>query len=485
MYPGTLARAGVHAWPGSSETGRGTYFYAHAPVIRPADTRRLSWRLVMGALDVAWSPSALADRWATIFSDERPEFVALAVRARERHCERPDNGALRATLEAAPEWPWLVRALGARRTRPSFDRVPRELAPPPPWLGDVHRPRLLDDGELAQFLGIGVDELDRFCPRTEWRPRGEARVEHYHHRFVPKANGNRLLEIPKPRMKALQRRVLAGLLAPLPLHDACEGFVRGRSARTHAAHHTGRELVVRVDLADFFVSIARPRVRGFFATLGYPDGIARRLAALCTHAVPCSVLASAPGVPDAERSARWVTFAEPNLPQGAPTSPTLANLLAHRLDLRLTGLAERFGFVYSRYADDLTFSGSTMPAPTRARLLARIHAIVRDEGFAVNPAKTRAMGAHERQRVTGIVVNQRTTVPRREREALEAVLYNCVRHGPESQNRTGVADFRAYLAGRVGWVEHVDARHGAELRALFARIPWPPDSFVSGSGAER
>ena len=199
-----------------------------------------------------------------------------------------------------------------------------------------------------------------------------------------------MIERPKTRLKAIQRRILREILAWIPVHDAAHGFVRGRSARTHAALHTGRRVVVRLDLEDFFAGVAAARVFGIFRTAGYPEGVAHTLTGLCTNAVP-----DRESVAGHYRLAR--RLATPHLPQGAPTSPALANLAAFRLDRRLTGLADALGARYTRYADDLVLSSDHYLRTPQAV----IAAIATEEGFRVNAAKTRVMGHGSRQTVTG------------------------------------------------------------------------------------
>lgn len=163
----------------------------------------------------------------------------------------------------------------------------------------------------------------------------------------------------------------------------------------------------------------------------------------------------------------------PHLPQGAPTSPALANLCAYRMDCRLAGLAKRFGATYTRYADDLTFSGDHELRRTQLRLRKWVIRVVTEEGFTLNAAKTRVKSQSDRQTVTGLVVNVKPNVRRRDFDLLKAILTNCVRHGPASQNRDKLPHYRAHLQGRVAFVASIHAVHGAKLRAIFDRIAWP------------
>jgi retron-type reverse transcriptase len=165
-------------------------------------------------------------------------------------------------------------------------------------------------------------------------------------------------------------------------------------------------------------------------------------------------------------------LATPHLPQGAPTSPALANLAAFRLDRRLTGLALASGLRYSRYADDLTFSGPARLHRRRNQFESIATRIIRAEGFAVNEAKSTTQSAGGCQTVCGVVVNVRPNIRRTEYDRLRAILHNAAALGPASQNHNGVADFKAHLRGRISWVESLNPARGEKLRELLAEIDW-------------
>jgi len=165
-------------------------------------------------------------------------------------------------------------------------------------------------------------------------------------------------------------------------------------------------------------------------------------------------------------------YERPHLPQGAPTSPSLANLMAHRLDCRLNGLAKSAGAAYTRYADDLAFSGGEPFHHRVERFALHAAAITLEEGLAVNHRKTRMMRQGVRQQLAGVVVNRKPNLRRKDLELLEAVLFNCIRSGPMSQNRTGVANFRAHLEGRVGFVRMINPIRGLQFQALLQDIDW-------------
>ena len=235
-------------------------------------------------------------------------------------------------------------------------------------------------------------------------------------------------------------------------------------------------MILTLDLEDFFSSIAAGRVYGIFRGAGYPESVAHALTALVTNTVPPAIWRelrasrSTPSDGDEFRLGRRLAY--PHLPQGAPTSPALANLAAFALDRRLHGLAEAVGCVYSRYADDITISGPLRGTRRIARVRETIVAIAREEGFAVNRRKSRLVTRAGRQRVCGLVVNERVNVPRAEYDTLRAIVHNAVRRGPVSQNRAGVPDFRAHLLGRIAWVAQANPARGRKLRDGFARIDW-------------
>ncbi len=165
-------------------------------------------------------------------------------------------------------------------------------------------------------------------------------------------------------------------------------------------------------------------------------------------------------------------YAARHLPQGAPTSPALANLGAFNLDLRLEAAADSFKARYSRYADDLTFSGGAELLRGVDRLVALVGAIASNEGMAVNFRKTRVMGSGQRQQVTGVVVNRHPNLRRDHYDRLKATLHNCVRRGPCVENRADHVNFRAHLSGQVAHVMMINPARGAKLKGLLEAIAW-------------
>jgi hypothetical protein len=425
---------------------------------------------------------AAADRCAEVLG-ERPAWLSAVVRAvLRRHPDwHPNIGeAVVATIVNLAAFQRAFAAAAPPRVRHYILNAPRMSAPA--WFEPLAMPNVPTCGDLAAWLGISASELEGFADlRGLQRNTDAERRSHYVRSFVPKASGGwRLIESPKPRLREIQRRLLDEVLARVPLHAAAHGFRERHSCRTHAQSHVGQAVVIRMDLCDFFLHVSRARVAGLFRSFGFPPGVAAMLASLATTRTPNRTFDRQPhddadGDGTSERQRDWQQhqrYRVPHLPQGAPSSPALANLCAFALDVRLAALAQAAGARYTRYADDLVFSGGRDFARGADRFVAQVGAIAFEEGFSTNARKTRVMPQARRQQITGIVVNRRVNVPRVQFDRLKATLTNCLRSGPGSQNREGFADYRAHLAGRIAYVASLNAQRGARLRRLFDAIRW-------------
>jgi RNA-directed DNA polymerase len=432
---------------------------------------RVARNLAAALLAGAWTPRALLRRSETVLG------------RRTRKSQRALVAELiEATPDAYPPSPdWLVafflQSRSFRQASRNLRRVDVVLSParfaPIERFAGITVPRLAAPGDLAKWLDVSIDQLDWLSDSK--RQHGQTDIpilQHYRYSFVSKRTGPpRLIEAPKPRLMAIQRRILHEILDLVPAHDCVHGFVAGRSCLSAAQMHAGEYIVIAVDLKDFFLNTRLSRVHGVFRSLGYPWAVARHLTSLCSSATPRLVFAR---LPEAQRH-DWLTqkiYQSPHLPQGAPTSPALANLAAWHLDVRLAALAQTFGARYTRYADDLAFSGDQEFSLKTARFLAAIKSIASDEGFVLNGRKTRIMRRGGCQRVTGIVVNDHVNVARTAFDELKAILHNCTKRGPDGENRAGLRDFRAHLDGRIAWVENVNPPRGQRLRRMFNEIRW-------------
>jgi len=345
--------------------------------------------------------------------------------------------------------------------------------PNPERLAENNLPVFATALELATAMGIELGEL-RFLTYT----RRVARVSHYRRFQMPKKRGGvRHISAPMPRLKRAQRWVLDELLAHVPLHDAAHGFVSERSIATNAAPHVGAEVVVNMDLKDFFPTVTYRRVKGLWRALGYGEQIATILALLCTE----------PNTDETRLDGQtyFVAKGDRILPQGAPTSPALTNVLCRRLDARMQGMADSLGLAYTRYADDLTFSGSNEAAKSITKLLWRSSQIVADEDFVLHPDKLRVMRRGVRQEVTGLVVNDKLSISRRQMRRFRATLHQIEHDGPKGKTWGDTPDVLAAVHGFAHFVRMVDAERGAPLvartQALLKKHRWAPDASPARS----
>ena len=480
-----------------------------------AGDRHYAAGLATALLAGPWERAELRRNCAQALGRRRPPaWVGNLVDQLLDRVDVAPSDAPRALAELLPTLP----AWTAGRT--SRTRVPIVAwRPVPTTMGERRWPvRELDDvSELARLLDVTLAELAWFADVRSLERSVPSALRHYRVEVRRKPGGSvRLLEAPKPRLREIQRRLLRHLVAPVPVHPAAHGCVPGRSVRTALEPHAGHGTVVRCDLAGFFASIAAGRIWGVLRMAGLPEAVAHTVTGLTTTTLSAEVwrgigrpdradaaelaAAEAGGHPDAaakaaaggstaaaaKAAAGGATAADaaaghrmlgrqlatPHLPQGAPTSPGLANLVAFNLDRRLTGLAAALDLTYTRYVDDLIFSG---PSVRAAKLFAAVDRIVVDEGFTVARHKNVVLSPSTRQQLLGGVVNVKTSVPRRDLDRLRAILHNCAVHGWQSQARGADREqFRHRLEGRVAWVNALDRRRGEQLRTMLAAVDWTP-----------
>lgn len=327
-------------------------------------------------------------------------------------------------------------------------------------------PPLATPQDIADWLDMPLGRLAWLTGRfVKGRRPPSVKAAHYHFCWKEKKSGGaRLLESPKPMLRAAQRRILVDILNQVPTHSAAHGFVKGRGILSNATPHVGQAILVKWDLANFYATVRYNRVVAIFRALGYSREAALWLARLTTSAIPADL-----PIPDSGAHALNPYYSR-HLPQGACTSPALANLSAYSLDVRLSGLATSFGGRYTRYADDLTMSGDDRFARNLRNIIPLVEAIVRSERFKLHPTKRRILRPGRRQTVTGVVVNVRPNVRRDDYDRLKATLHNAARQGALSQNRAGHPNFAAHLRGRIAHVAQLNPQRGEKLLRIYEKI---------------
>jgi retron-type reverse transcriptase len=446
----------------------GNAWFGRRDLIPPADdprTKLIDRAMVTHGL---LSPEQLHEihEVGALMDQVRPTVVAI-----EHRAALEGEAAVQADREARARVKAQKKAEAAERDRRRQEEIARRKATDIVFLGrgvsaglrdrksDFDKlaraglPALSTPADLAGALGISV-------PRLRWLAfHNEAATRvHYVQFAVPKkSGGTRTLSAPHRSLGEAQRWVFREIVSKLPVDDSAHGFVAGRSIVSNASPHCRRAVVVNMDLEGFFPGIGFPRVRKVFERVGYSPAVSTVLALLCTECPRRAVVYD--GV------TYHVATGPRGLPQGACTSPGLSNQVARRLDRRLGGLARKLGLTYTRYADDLTFSGDEALEGRVGYLMARVRHIAGDEGFAVNESKTRVLRRNSAQTVTGLVVNDRPGVRRGEVRRLRAILHRARAEGLDRQNREVRPNFAAWLGGKIAFVAMARPEVGAKLRA--------------------
>lgn len=257
---------------------------------------------------------------------------------------------------------------------------------------------------------------------------------HYREFKIRKRSGGfRTITSPYPALLEMQYWVYENILKTISINSSAHGFTYKKSILTNSKIHLNQEQLLKLDLKDFFPSIGINRIIAIFKQLGYPNIIAFYLASICCY--------------------------EESLPQGAPTSPILSNIVSRKLDSRLIKFSKKFNLKYTRYADDLTFSGDKIPA----KLIEYITEIISDEGFTINDNKTRLYQSKSKRIVTGIsVIGDQIKVPREYKRNLKQELNFIKKYGLQShmaKNKIRKHNYLFSIAGKVNFWLSVEPKN--------------------------
>jgi len=292
------------------------------------------------------------------------------------------------------------------------------------YAANLHRqnlPIIYDQRHVAMLTGYDLGYLRKAANSPNF----------FYRRYeIPKRNGKvRVIHEPLPNLKDIQRWILKNILYKKKVSRVAKAFVQKRSLRDNAYFHQNKGSVLKLDITDFFGSIKLRKVYRLFKDLGYSKAVAAMLASLCCL--------------------------NKKLPQGAPTSPALSNLVSRRLDARVFGFAKKRNIRYTRYADDMTFSGN-FEAGVVIKFVTRV---LREERLKLNAKKTRFMLKHQQQEVTGVVTNCKLQVSRDKRRRLRQEIYYLKKYGLASHLEKLSINKSAYLhhlAGRVGFAKFIN-----------------------------
>ena len=307
-------------------------------------------------------------------------------------------------------------------------------------------PVIFDVEHLLDYYWKGQFPRANACCQFDWAYRN--------YPIQKKTGGLRKISAPNPTLKWCQHWIQHNILEHVVgrLSSSVHGFVQNRSIQTNALPHVNSEWIINIDLKDYFDSIPQKKVLDFFLQLGYEDSVSEFLSNVCTK-FSC------------------VTY-QKALPQGAPTSPLLANFLTINLDKDLERLAQELDMRYTRYADDITFSGLQKSSPITPR---SIEDIIYKHGFRPNKSKTRIRYKGRKMMVTGLTVGNGVHVPKEYRKQIFRELHFAKKYGPFDHCQRVDNDkgyFREWLLGRIMFVRSIDKKSGDKMLTLFNNINW-------------
>ena len=305
-------------------------------------------------------------------------------------------------------------------------------------LCDNNVPVIFDFKHLSLLLGYETAELAFYLfAEDNW---------FYKEIQIPKKRGGfRIIDIPSDRLKEIQSWILKNILNKIEIHEKCYGFRKGRSIYDNARLHVGKECVLNMELKDFFPSIKQKDVFNIFYKKGYTKKVSYYFSKLLTKN----------GV----------------LPQGSPASPMISNIVARHLDVRLNNLAKRYNAEYSRYADDITFSGNS----NVKNMIPVVTQIIQEEHFCVNEDKIRYAYYYQRQEVTGLIVNEKVSIPKKYLKELYKEIYFCRKFGVTShleKINNHKSFFKDYIYGKAYFVKMVDGELGNKILKELDSIMW-------------
>ena len=302
-------------------------------------------------------------------------------------------------------------------------------------------PIILNTYQMSNVLGIKWNLLKKVI--------NNSKKMYYNFNISKRSGGKRQISMPNEVLKEIQVLIKEKILDKIKISDKANGFVPQKSIITNAKEHLNKEKILNIDLKDFFNSIHKNRVYYIFKDLcGYNNDVSFCLTNLVTY--------------------------KNSLPQGAPTSPVLSNIVSYMMDLRLEKLSEKLEIKYTRYADDITFSGDYNSINTK--LLEYVTTIIKDCGFEINNRKTRFAGKGRRQEVTGIIINNNTiNVPNKYIKEIRQELYYINKFGIKShKEKVGFENkyYKEHVLGKILYVKSINKKKGLELLKSYNSINW-------------
>lgn len=308
-----------------------------------------------------------------------------------------------------------------------------------------------DVQKIADALGTSVSQLYMLSNQRIVRTKRKKthRYTNYHKVVIHRGRGrkNRILSVPNGFLKQVQRKILTTYLYTLPVSVHAKAYQPETSVVQNALPHVGKECIAKLDISHFFDSIDTDMVYSVMRRLGLSVPATTLLTYICTY--------------------------QGKLPQGAPTSPCIANLVMCRFDERIAAWCAAHEITYTRYCDDMTFSG-TQAAIRNSGLIPMIQKRLYHMGFELNRDKTVIVGTSQQQRVTGVVVNEKPALSREERRRIRQEVHYCEKFGVKEslayrKDQRTPLEYLHSLLGRIAYALQIDPDQ-AEMQACFEMV---------------
>jgi RNA-directed DNA polymerase len=326
-------------------------------------------------------------------------------------------------------------------------------------------PVIFDLYHLAYMIGIPPYRLINMIRDRE--------LLYNTYKIRKKNGGYRWIMSPNEELKSVQRWILINILEKITISNSANAFVRGKSIVSNARNHIGKELILNIDLYRFFDTITEKRVFGLIKKLGYTDKLSYDIAKLLCVNAPNSYWKE---IKKENRLKKRLIKSKPAiLPQGAPTSPIISNIVSKNLDKAFLTYCAKCNIEYSRYADDLSFSGKRDDMLS----LPIIKKIIRQQGFTINIDKTKYLSHHRRQTITGITVNNGLYVDKKITKLIKQELFYCLKYGykdhleyKKNKGKTLKSGYKDWLLVKICFIYSVEKENGEKLFKLFNQIEW-------------
>ncbi|WP_290523549.1 reverse transcriptase family protein [Alcanivorax sp.] len=338
-------------------------------------------------------------------------------------------------------------------------------------------PSILTLKHLSERTGVSLENLRSFVSREN---------ENSYTKFsiAKRSGGRRFIRVPSPPLNHVQKWIHSYILSLVKPNRASFAFVKGKSIRDCAEMHCGATWLIKFDIVNFFESISEIQVFNVFNSLGYQPLVSFELARLCTVATPnrsprahyknWHVIKCYKAIKQYEQSLLGY------LPQGAPTSPALSNLVMSRCDEILGGIAKEFDLQYTRYSDDITFStcATDFSRGQAKEVIRRVNKVLSRQGYLPNYKKVKIVPIGAKKIVLGLNVDG--DFPRLQKEfkdRLRQHIYYLQKVGPVehvlARGFDSIWGFKSHLRGLIDYAKMIEPRYAEKMMEEFNKVDWP------------